>query len=415
MLKAATLYIVLIISLMIAVISISLLSVAFYYRLEHQKKVRQDRLQARLQSGAAILLSANYASAEGDRTAIGTDLYGDQQDSVILNQQHWGVFFVNTLSTQEQKDTLKQSFLSARVYRDSAAIYLADEDRPLSLSGNTQITGDGQLPKSGLKQSYVDGKPYAGKELIKGRIINSTRDVPPVEEKWIEEILKHFEEVPGIKFNPGDSLVNTFFSPTQIYQLGTSQPQLSGYKLKGNIILVSDTTITLGADLLLEDVQVYAPGIIVEDGFKGSCQLFARDSIVIGKNCVFDYPSFAGVFKAEDSKVQAKVSLGEDCRFSGILLSYEKKRSDLQTMISFAKGCLVKGEVFATGYIKMEAPLTVWGKVYAKRFMMQRSSTLYENYLIDIVLNRKLLNKYYLSSPLFKRGKPDNQVLKWLN
>jgi hypothetical protein len=412
MLKAATLYIVLIISLMIAVISVSLLSVAFYYRLEHQKKARLDRLTINLESGTAILLSAGYLSQD---SVIAKDLYGDQQDSVLLYQTHWGVFGLNTVRTFEQGDTLKRAFLHGPAYMDSSAIYLADEDRPLSLSGNTQITGNGELPKSGLKQSYVDGKAYAGKELIKGKIMISTRDVPPLEEKWIAEILKPFDVQNGESFNARDSVLNSFFNPVGCYQLKPSQDQFSGLKLKGKIILISDTTLTLEQDVILEDVLIYAKSIIVKDGFKGACQLFARDSIVIGKRCNFLYPSFAGVFKTGDSKIQSKISLGQDTRFSGILLSYEKKRSDLQTMISIGKDCLVNGEVFATGYIKLEAPLTVKGKVSAKRFIMQRSATLYENYLIDVVLNRNLLSKYYLSSPLFQRENQDNQILKWLN
>lgn len=412
MLKAAALYIVIIISLMIAVISISLLSVAFYYRLENQKKARLDRLNGNLESGTSILLSAGYDLYDQD---LPKDLYSDQKDSVILNKMHWGAFELNTVRTFEQKDTLKRAFLSGCTYKDSAAIYLTDEDRPLSLSGNTQITGDGELPKSGLKESYVDGKPYAGKDLIRGRIKVSTRDLPGLDDKLVTELLQHFTLPGGMNFNVRDSVMNSFFDPVYSYKLKTTQQEISGLKLKGKIVLVSDTILTLGQDMVLENVLIYAPAIIVKEGFKGSCQLFARDSIITGKNCNFLYPSFAGVFKPDQSKIQSKISLGEGTHFSGIMFSYEKQRSDLQTMISFGKDCLVKGEVFATGYIKMEAPLTVYGKVYAKRFIMQKASSLYENYLIDVVLNRKLLSKYYLSSSLFKRRAQDNQVLAWLN
>lgn len=412
MFRAATLYIVLIISLMIAVISVSLLSVAFYYRLEHQKKARADRLQVNMESGTELLLSASYPPTD---TVITKDLYGEQQDSILLQQSHWGIFTLNSVQCFEQGDTSRRSFLSGIAYADSSAIYLADEDRPLSVSGYTQITGNGELPKSGLKQSYVDGKPYAGKELIKGKILTSTRDVPQLDEKWIIEILKQFDVQSGQNFNVRDSVMNSFFHPAICYRLRPAEDQLTGLKLKGRVMIISDTTLTLDHDLDVENVLIYAKSIIVKDGFKGACQMFARDSIVIGKHCDLQYPSFAGIFKAEDSKIQSKVSLGEDTRFAGILLSYEKKRSDLQTMISIGKNCLVKGEVFATGYIKLEAPLTINGKVTAKRFMMQRSGTLYENYLIDVILNRKLLSKYYLSAPLFKRRNPDHQILTWLN
>ncbi|WP_158800287.1 hypothetical protein [Pedobacter sp. L105] len=418
MIKAAALYLVIIISLMIAVISASLLSIGFYYRLEHQKKARLDRLNSNLESGTAILLSPSYTMID---TVQHKDLYSDGKDSVLLQSMYWGVFQLNTVKTFELRDTLQHSFLTGLTDNDAAAIYLADEDRPLSLSGDTRITGDGELPKSGLKQSYVDGKSYTGKTLITGKIKVSTRDLPGLEEKQITELIKPFTADASstssarLSLSAKDSVFNSFFNPVLVYQLKASQKEISGIKLKGKVVLISDTTLTLDQDLTLEDVLIYAPAILVKDGFKGSCQLFARDSIIIGKNCDFLYPSFAGVFKPEKGKLQSKIVLGQDSHFAGTLLSYEKTRSDLQTMISLGKGTTVKGEVYATGYIKLEAPVSVYGKVYAKRFLMQKSFSLYENYLIDVVLNRNLLSKYYLSSFLLKNATQDKQVLKWLN
>lgn len=416
MVKAAALYIVIIVSLLIAVISASLLTIAFYYRLEVKKKERFDRLSANLDSGTAISLSEGFTTYD---EPLLLDLYGVERDSVLLDKTQWGVFDVFSLKTFELKDTLKRSFFSANIYEDRNAIYLADEDRPLSVSGNTQITGDGQLPKSGLKQAYVDGKPYAGKELIKGSIKDSKRELPALNDDVLSGIVKRLKPADGpdssLNFNVRDSLVNSFFNKLLVYRLGVDRADIAGIKLKGKVILVSDTVIHIAADAQLEDIQVYAPGIVVADGFKGSCQLFARDSIVIGKQCVFSYPSFAGVFKEEGGKVQSKLSLGDESSFAGVLLSYEPKRSDLQTIISLGKNVKVKGEVYATGYIKMERTVSVQGKVTAKRFIMQTPATLYENYLIDIVLNRKLLSKYYLSPFIFKADVRKQKILKWLN
>ena len=444
MVKAAALYIVIIIALMISIISASLLSVAFYYRLGQQQKARMDRLGSNLASGTAILLSAKYQPAD---TVSVIDLFEDGTDSVLLFQHAWGAFNMNTVNSFKHQDTLKNFFLSGSSFSNTAAIYLADEDRPLSVSGSTQLTGDGELPKSGLKQSYIDGKPYAGKELIKGKITFSTRELPALENRFLESLLTHFpanrqddqsksfvgsglsasssapsvrsvskkNPEPGeLEWKPKDSVTNSFFQPRQVYRLKPGQQSISGITIKGHIVLLSDTTLTIAGDVILEDVLIYAPAIIVKDGFKGSCQLFARDSIITGKNCDFSYPSFAGVFKPAGSKIQAKISLGEGNHFSGIMLSYEKERSDLQTIIVIGKSSKVEGEVFATGFISMEAPVTVYGKVYAKRFIMQRSGVLYENYLVDVIINRNLLSKYYLSSPLFKRTNVDNYILRWL-
>ena len=412
MLKASTLYVVVIISLLIAVISASLLTIAFYYRLEVQKKTRLDKLLDNENSGREILLSEGFSDYDKE---ILMDLFAEQKDSLILKKELWGVHELGMVKAFELRDTLKRSFLVGNAFLDSNVLYLADEDRPLSLSGKTVLTGNAQLPKSGLKQSYVDGKPYEGKELIKGKITGSSRNVPPLNEKLIQQIEQNFKPEHGLLFKLRDSMVNSFFNAVKLYQLDLNQLTIENTKLRGKIILVSDTVVTIAATAVLEDIQVYAPSIIVSPGFKGSCQLFARDSIIIGKDCAFNYPSFAGVFKKEDSKIQSKISIAEGVTFSGILMSYEKKRSDLQTMISLGAKSMLRGEVFSTGYIKMDKGITVYGKVYAKRFIMQTPATLYENYLIDITLNRNLLSKYYLSSILFKNESAEKKVLKWLN
>ncbi|NQX41305.1 hypothetical protein SAMN05421820_107153 [Pedobacter steynii] len=412
MLKASTLYIVVIVSLLIAMISASLLTIAFYYRLEVQKKVRFDKLLVNTSSGTEILLSEGFSAYDKDQVS---DLFEEQKDSLVLRKEIWGVYELGLVKAFELKDTLKRSFFAGTTFLDPNVIYLADEDRPLSLSGKTQLIGDGELPKSGLKQSYVDGKPYEGKELIKGKITESSRGVPPLNETLLGDIEKKFNVEEGAVFNVRDSVSNSFFNPVLLYKLTPDQQEITDVKLKGKIILVSDTIVNISATAVFEDVQVYAPAIIVASGFKGTCQLFARDSIVIGKDCAFGYPSFAGVFKSAESKIQSKISIGKGVTFSGVLLSYEKKRTDLQTMISIGEKSHLRGEVFATGYIKMERGITVYGKVYAKRFIMQTPSTLYENYLIDITLNRNLLSKYYLSSMMFKRGTPERRILKWLN
>lgn len=423
MIKAGALYMVVIVSLLIAMLSASLLTIAFFYRQEVQKKQRMDRLLNNIESATAVVLSEGFAP--DDKTHF-IDLYNTGTDSLFLRKEQWGVYELNLLKAFELKDTLKRAFFSANSFTDQHAIYLADEDRPLSVSGTTQITGDGQLPKSGLKSAYVEGEPYLGKKLINGTIHESGRDLPPLDEVILMDIRKYLKPIGnentefaalinGLALDVQDSLTNSFFNPAMVLRLNAEQMDLGNRALKGKIILVSDTTVRITAETQLDQVQIYAPVIIVASGFKGSCQLFARDSIIIGEDCVFDYPSFAGVFKSNEHAIQAKLSLGKGCAFSGILLSYEPEYSPLQTIISLAKGCKVNGEVYAAGFVKLEKTVMVYGKTYARRFIMQTPTTLYENYLIDIKFNRKLLSTYYLSASIFKREVQLQRILKWLN
>jgi hypothetical protein len=410
MIKAAALYIVIIVAFLIAIICASLLSVAFYYRIEAQKAARVERLSNNLKSGIALLLSRTNSGADSLKII---DLYGRQEDSVLIGTLGWGTFDLNIMKAFASKDTLKQVFLSGSLFADSSSIYLADEDRPLLLGGTTLINGNVETPRAGIRAAYVEGRPFVSKKLIFGRIKESGRMLPKLNTGLINQLISAFSRS-GTKLPNSDSLENSFFNRPCIYKLNGSDCILKPRSIAGKVILISDSIVTIGSRTNLRDIQVYAPAIIVEAGFKGVCQLFAKDSIIIGKNCEFHYPSFAGVFKPDSGALQPKITLGDGSHFSGILFTYENKRSNLQTLISIGRNCLVQGQVYATGYLKLNRSADIHGKVYTTRFMMQTPTSLYENYLIDVSINRRLLSKYYLTSSLFKIKNEEQKILKWL-
>jgi hypothetical protein len=413
MLKASALYVVIVIALVIAIFCASLISTAYFYRLEFQKNLQYERLLNNLNSGTALMLSINFNQYDSD---ILMDLPGDETDSIGIRKEKWGAYDVATVHAFTLRDTLKKAFMMADYVNDPLVMYVSDEDRPISISGATKITGDALLPKAGIKKAYVEGRPYSGgKILIRGTIKDSKRTLPDLNSERLTFIEQFLDDSTSSGISHGYSLLNSFFSSAQIIRIKKSNASLGNVTLRGKIIVLCDTILKISRNTNLQDVLVFAPSIVIENGFRGSCQLFARDSIVSGKNSVFNYPSCMGIIKLPDSETQSKVVLGINSFFSGILFSYEKTRSDLQTQVSLGKNSRVKGEIFASGFIKMDKPVSIEGKVSCNRFIIQTQTTLYENYLIDISLNRKALSKYYLSSSLFSGNKPDRRILKWLN
>lgn len=207
MVKASALYLVVVISLIIAIISGSLLTIAFYYRLELKKKERLDRLLVNMDSGTSIVLSKDFFDYNKDTVL---DIFAEQTDSVILRKEYWGVYDLGVVKAFELRDTLKRSFLIANVFDDPNAVYLADEDRPLSVSGKTQLIGDGQLPKSGLKAAYVDGKAYEGKNVISGKITESARVLPTLNKGMLNRIYQRFNLDQMFRPLAKDSIINSF-------------------------------------------------------------------------------------------------------------------------------------------------------------------------------------------------------------
>lgn len=411
MLKASALYLVVVIALIIAVFCASLITVAAFYRQEHQKGSRYAKLSVNLESGQALILSSEYQLYDQDDRL---DLFGDGNDSVLLRKEHWGLFDLGMVSAFAQIDTLRQSFLiGLDVYDDLSAVYLADEDRPLSVSGKTQIVGTAELPKAGIKQAYVDGRPYEGKELVKGAIRESGRSLPVLNKKLILQLQQLLQDSSENDLVGADSVHHSFFLTPKKIRIPRENSLIKG-SYSGKIMLLCDTVLTIKKEAKLNDVLVFAPGIVIEKGFRGSCQLFATDSIVSNGSVLFDYPSVLGVLSKGMGGSQPKIALGDNSLFSGILFTYEANRSDLQTQVSLGKNSKVVGEIHASGFIKLQKPVTIEGKVACTRFIIQTPSTLYENYLIDIIINRNKRSSYYLTSSLLNSTSKNQRVLTWL-
>lgn len=408
MLKAGALYFSIVIAFFIAVISASLIMLVAHYRNSYLKDIRYQRLLNNVNSGVTLALSqANQSEAQT------LDLYGKGTDSLDAKQSFWGIYELVQLQSYIQQDTIKKAFLMGK-QPDSISLYLSDEDRPLSISGNTRITGDVQLPKSGLRQAYAEGKPYTGEKLIfSGEIKNSNRELPAMEQQVLDQITASLNQKDFDKTEQVSNLKVSFHQETKQIYLGKIA-RLENVDLQGRIILVSDSMITISSTAVLADVQVYAPVIRVESGFKGHCQLFASDSLLVSNKVNFSYPSVLAVLRTDHSGDQPKLVIGDEVNVEGLIFSYEKKRSPQQTLVSLGKNTKVKGEVICTGLLKLEKEVQIKGKVACNRFIMKTTQTLYENFLIDVTFNHKARSKYYLSAALFGK-KRENKVLKWLN
>lgn len=409
MLKAGALYFSIIIALFIAVVTTSLLLMAAHYRSTYLKELRYARLLNNLETGQAFALttvdSSNYFQK--------LDLYGDGADSLFVVKKDWGIYEQVILKSFILNDTLSRAMLIG-TETDSLALYLSDENRPLSLGGKAKIVGNVRTPKSGIKKAYVDGKAYVYEKLVNdGEIAYSVRRIPPLDTLLLNRLRAIFQQEEYYTDLTEKSIKQSFLKPTLYFDV-SENAVLSANSFAGNIIIKSDSVLTIKASCKLEGVQIYAPSIIVESGFKGSCQLFALDSIVIKDKAYFTYPSVAAVLKTDRSGAFPKIVLGKEVKFEGIIFTHEKKRSALQTMISLDSAVSIKGEIYSSGMLKLTEAVVIDGKATSNNIMMQRKHVLYENFLIDLTLNRNARSKYYLSSRVFNTRFP-NQILKWLD
>lgn len=415
MVRASALYMVIVIALVIGLICSSLVAVAYFYRAEYQKKFRNDRLSHNLQSGINLLLTTPDSSYL-KQTKI--SLFGTDADSIILERKPWGIYDIGTIKSFVQQDTIYKAFTMANSIDSTkwAALYIVDDDRPLSLSGKTRIEGNAYLPKAGIQTAYVDNKAYEGdKRLVIGKKNTSAKHLPLMDSIRLNSLDRHFSQAGG-NLTGADSLNWPFFKPTKILDFKDKPHTLSKVSLKGNIVLRSDTTLTLDSTVKLDNILIFAKTIIVQAGFEGTCQLFATDSIAVGKHCRFSYPSCLGIVRSKTKKLsgQAKISIGEATNISGVIFTWEKTSGGLKPLIQLGKKDTIRGQIHSQDALAFKDSCVIYGSIFSNRFLYQNSFTLYENYLINLQVSSKELSPYYLSSGLLPGSSKKRKILQWL-
>jgi len=268
MVRASALYLVIIIALVIGLICSSLVAVAYLYRAEYQKKFRYDQLNHNLSSGINLLLTS-ADSAYQKETKL--SLFGVGNDSVSVQRKTWGIFDVGIVQAIIQRDTVYKIFSIANAIDSAkwAALYIADDDRPLSVSGKTRIEGNAFLPKAGILTAYVDNKAYEGdKRLVIGKKLTSDKRLPALDTNRLILLSSSFS-INGNKQSLGDSLNCSFLKPTKVIDLAGKIYTLEKLSLKGNILLHSDTTLIIDSSVKMENVIVFAKTIVIREGFKG--------------------------------------------------------------------------------------------------------------------------------------------------
>lgn len=412
MIRCSALYISLIISIVIVLVCGSLLMIAHTYKIQDMKYARKFRLRENLKSATVILMEGGFKKDTTERIS----LFGSENDSVLLERKYWGIYELGLVKSWINTDTVKKAFLIGHMPKDSLkAIELTDEDRPLSITGQSLIRGTAYLPKSGIKAGYVESEGYTSSILVHGGIKKSSRVFPKPDSIQLNQI-RSLSSIKGKKCRElPDTIRQSFFEPQHRIHLENKQYELKGLKAIGNVVILSDSLIVIDTETQLDKVILIAPFIKIQDNFKGNVQAIATDSIVVGDHVKLSYPSALLVLKNDTAKYQVKLKIGKNTQIEGALIAYEKDKSQLIPVIQLGEGTQVSGEVWAKGYAIFNKRVKIYGCVSAIRFIARSFSTIYENYLIDVTLDRTGLSKYYLSSKLINPDAYQKRLLCWLN
>jgi hypothetical protein len=406
------------ISLLLITLCSAIIMVSHYSSVNAVSWEGKERVERNAMSGISLLLSSGDAEISDTKKAM--DLYGKGNDSVLLSKKSWGVFEMMvsegvSVHHKFSKIALAGNDMDAD---NSMALYLADMDKPLSLCGRTEIRGTCFLPKAGVKRAYIEGQNFVGNDLISGSVKSSERNIAEVN----KELLKNLQKIFSKEFVEQDSVVHAdevgiasltqSFAKRPVYYYASSAVRLDTSKLSGNIVIISDKEISISAEAVLQDVIVCAPIVRIEKKFSGTLQVFASDSIILDEECKLNYPSVLGIVRQDKSCDNAAIVMKEGSAVSGMIFAYQEKFDNRkQVKLSLDKSTTMMGYVYTNGLVDLKG--SVFGSVMCAKFILSTPSSVYENHLLNAVIDRTKLSNYFVGSS-FTNTTENKKVVKWL-
>ena len=369
-----------------------------------------------------LLLEVVEASNQGVLASTSNEEKNLKQQSeiahVILSESWGGFEKISSAASSGSKEFNSIGLLGAVKGSEKTGVYVADNQLPLVLVGNTQIEGASYISDKGVKAGVISGNYYNGKELIFGPIRRSSGALPSLNEKWLLDTKKWLGYIP----QETDSVIvitqkhgNSFSQKTAVvYEQGVLQ--ITG-TFRGNILLKSNTEIIVDNAAILEDVFVIAPKITIQKGFKGSGHFLASEQLFLEEDIRLSYPSSLVLVdsntdvKKRVPKGEAPIYISENSKIHGtiIYLPKESIETHTNTSIQITEKVQLNGDIYCEGNIEIEGDIE--GTVYTNRFVSNVSGSTYVNHIFNGKVLGTRISSDFCGLPLDNTKKG---IVQWL-
>lgn len=367
----------------------------YFHFVEVELYQNQVKLIDNCVSGITILKNNLQSVSEYSKMI---DLYGNEEDSVVISKKNWGNYFVLTSSAFGLNDTVSKTVLIGRKLQqhNRYSLYLTDNNRPLSLCGRTKIVGTAFLPETGVKRAYIEGRSYQGDRMIYGNTKTSKSRTPKMDQNWEDSIDKllagnfpyDYEEVDYFDIQ-SDEINQSFTLPTQVIVLRDSIA-INNLALKGNVILYSKAPIQINATAIMENILVIAPKIYVQKNAKIQAQLVANILVELDESSEMIFPS-AIIVKGEN---KPKVILKPGATLNGGVVLLNSGRTGI---VIVEKNAAVTGQIYSNSFSQIKGKIT--GSLTTNKLLLKTASSIYENHMLDGEINSDELHPEYVDLP----------------
>lgn len=301
-----------------------------------------------------------------------------------LSYNQWG--FIQTIQTAVvyKKDTFYKNGMIGQRTTKNIALYYQNNQHPLQQEGNSYIHGEIFLNDFSIKKGFKFNSQN------RASIINSPTTIKNFTLPSVQEFIlpNQYHKILINQINPFH-YYNPFYKKTTLIDCSNTN-FLSNLNLSGNIILFANKPIYIDHTCKFNNLIIHAPSVYFGQNFKGSCQVYAHENIIVDKNCTFQYPSCLYI----KSALNAKIDFGLNCLLYGAIIL---NNTNINSYVKLNNKSIVFGEVYSNQNIEHYG--SIYGAVYTTNFMVHQQNTSYNNYLLDGIIDatKNIKNSIYFN------------------
>ena len=411
------LYTMILLTILIVMLS-SLLSYTLFISKDYIADRGRETLIRNLESAVTLMLDPEFMKENNRPLTI--SLFGQEGDSVTVRRSQWGFYSLIYVSGTTTGYCIDRVCLCGdfKYSENSPALELYDCYKPLCISGNTFIRGNILIPEAGLKSAQIDGKFYTREHLSIGNVISVNKKMPEIKELIVNMDSKSLlssagEDVKYVIYNDeviNDTLVCSFLDEA-VFLHASGPLTLSNCYIQGRVIIQCDTMVAIMNNAHINDAIIMAKYICIESGFKGTGQFIATDSLVCGQTCTFLFPSVLALINQSNSP-DPFLLIADHCCIFGTVLGYTRMPMKKYThLILFSKESTLTGSLYSNRNSCIMG--NIHGNVATTGLYYRTHSGLYDNYLVDAVIDHDMQREYYSGFDFRKNNKFLN-ILEWL-
>ena len=383
MIRASSIYYTVVLSALMAIVLGSMVALSGMNKLLEQKIRIPQILMQNAYSGLAYAEVFHHELEPGLPLEI--SLFDGVLDSVELAKKNWGAFTVLISEAHHRNQSCKVfSLCGQRPDDNQPNFYVVDNGRTISVCGNTLLEGDCYLPSSGTKRAYIGGKNFTGTNLIAGRELRSSRNLPEVNMLLYNSILTPIGTIRPWSDHGSiseDSIHQTF-SDLPLILIGDQVISTSGMNISGQVWIEADS-VFIAMDSSVDGIVVKARAVSIESGFSGRLQIFAGEKIYVGTGAVLLYPSVLGMIEnSTNDGAKTELIIDSAAKVLGSVFVLTEK-NDFRNLpeLTIETDALVHGLAYCQGKTQLKG--TVNGSLYTEKFFLETPASSYENYILD--------------------------------